>query len=67
MGGEDSPGKPFIKVTVEVLKEKEKGIIAMSLQHEDINYSKFRKSSSRDPMHEEISIGDCFRRKHFEF
>ena len=36
MGGGDGPGKSDRVATVEVLKEKEKGIMAMEPQQEDI-------------------------------
>ena len=36
MGGGDDPGKLDRVTTIEVLKEKEKGIMAMSAQEENI-------------------------------
>jgi hypothetical protein len=60
MGRGDGPGKSDRVTTIEALKEKEKGIMTMSPQQEDIvsklsersgfESSEFKKSSSRDPM-----------------
>jgi hypothetical protein len=55
----DGVGKSDRVATIEVLKEKEKGIMTMSPQQEDVinlrqwsdlESSEFRKSSSKDPM-----------------
>ena len=55
----DCPGKSDRVTTIEVLKEKEKGIMTMSQQQKDIINKPepkvrfrvfFKKSSSRDPM-----------------
>ena len=58
MRGGDGSSKSDRVVTVEAFKEKEKGIVTMSPQQEDVinkpdpdlEPSEFRKSSSRDPM-----------------
>ena len=65
MGGADGPGKSDRVVTIEALKEKEKGIMTMSPQQKDVNTPepkvKFRVFWVQEVLlqksHEEISIG----------
>ena len=60
MGREDGPGKSDRVVTIEALKEEEKGIMTMSSQQEDI-YTYYKTKSSPASVCLSVCLFVCLR------